>query len=89
VIALVRDHLKPGELFKKRAEVGDGAFRRLAGSANSICSIASPGPIRWDETAHGFPDKWFDAKAQEWFIERAKELAVDHNPPPPLCWVVT
>jgi len=30
VLALVRDHLKPGEYFKKSAEVGDGAFRRLA-----------------------------------------------------------
>jgi len=30
VIALVRDHLKPGEFFKKREEVSDGAFRRLA-----------------------------------------------------------
>ncbi|HXI25809.1 MAG TPA: HD domain-containing protein, partial [Pyrinomonadaceae bacterium] len=30
VIALVRDHLKPGEFYKKRDEVGDGAFRRLA-----------------------------------------------------------
>src|SRR5256885_3816353 len=30
VIALVREHLKPGEFFKKREEVRDGAFRRLA-----------------------------------------------------------
>src|ERR1044071_3741151 len=30
VIALVREHLKPGEFYKKRDEVGDGAFRRLA-----------------------------------------------------------
>ncbi|MGH8773400.1 MAG: CCA tRNA nucleotidyltransferase, partial [Burkholderiales bacterium] len=30
VIALVREHLKPGEFYKKREEVGDGAFRRLA-----------------------------------------------------------
>jgi tRNA nucleotidyltransferase (CCA-adding enzyme) len=30
VVAIVRDHLKPGEFYKKRDEVGDGAFRRLA-----------------------------------------------------------
>ena len=30
VVALVRDHLKPGEFYKKRDEIGDGAFRRLA-----------------------------------------------------------
>jgi tRNA nucleotidyltransferase (CCA-adding enzyme) len=30
VIALVREHLKPGEFYKKRDELSDGAFRRLA-----------------------------------------------------------
>ncbi|HYP54077.1 MAG TPA: hypothetical protein VEQ42_11085, partial [Pyrinomonadaceae bacterium] len=30
VVALVRDHLKPGAFYRKREEVGDGAFRRLA-----------------------------------------------------------
>jgi len=30
VIALVREHLKPGEFYKKRDEIGEGAFRRLA-----------------------------------------------------------
>jgi tRNA nucleotidyltransferase (CCA-adding enzyme) len=30
VISLVREHLKPGEFYKKRDEVGEGAFRRLA-----------------------------------------------------------
>ena len=46
VIALVRDHLKPGEFFKKREEVGDGAFRRLARRLNWTCFIESPKPIR-------------------------------------------
>src|SRR5215207_4041023 len=30
VLALVRDHLRPGEFYKLRDEIGDGAFRRLA-----------------------------------------------------------
>ena len=30
VVALVKEHLKPGMLHKVRDEVGDGAFRRLA-----------------------------------------------------------
>ncbi|MEJ7619181.1 MAG: HD domain-containing protein, partial [Pyrinomonadaceae bacterium] len=30
VLSLVREHLKPGEFYKKRTEVSDGAFRRLA-----------------------------------------------------------
>lgn len=29
-------------------------------------------------------EKWFDAEAQEWFIQRAKELQVDQRPPAPL-----
>ncbi|HEX8687325.1 MAG TPA: HD domain-containing protein, partial [Pyrinomonadaceae bacterium] len=29
-IALVRDHLKPGEFYRTRGEITDGAFRRLA-----------------------------------------------------------
>ncbi|MDQ3821561.1 MAG: HD domain-containing protein, partial [Acidobacteriota bacterium] len=29
-IALVRDHLKPGEFYRTRGEIGEGAFRRLA-----------------------------------------------------------
>ena len=30
VVALVRDHLKPGEFYRQREEISDGAFRRLA-----------------------------------------------------------
>jgi tRNA nucleotidyltransferase (CCA-adding enzyme) len=29
-------------------------------------------------------EKWFDSKAQEWFIERARELQVDLGPPEPI-----
>ncbi|MCA1606753.1 MAG: hypothetical protein LC775_15090, partial [Acidobacteria bacterium] len=29
-------------------------------------------------------EKWYDAKAQEWFIQRAKELEVDREPPAPI-----
>src|SRR5256714_2436262 len=29
-VALVRDHLKPGEFYRQREEISDGAFRRLA-----------------------------------------------------------
>ncbi|MCV4639755.1 hypothetical protein OFB62_31125, partial [Escherichia coli] len=30
VIQLVRYHLKPGEFYKSKTPIGDGAFRRLA-----------------------------------------------------------
>jgi len=82
VIALVRDHLRPGEWYKKQSEVGDGAFRRLArrcelellyrvASADSLGRNAPWVPV----------DKWFDSEAQEWFIRRARELKVDRRPP--------
>jgi tRNA nucleotidyltransferase (CCA-adding enzyme) len=29
-------------------------------------------------------ERWFDAAAQEWFIERARELSVGKGPPPPV-----
>ena len=29
-------------------------------------------------------EKWFNAKAQDWFIERAKQLEVDRGAPAPL-----
>jgi len=85
VIALVREHLKPGEFFKKREEVGEGAFRRLArrcepdllyrvAKADSLGRNAPWVP----------PEKWYGSEAQEWFIQRAKELEVEQRPPEPL-----
>ena len=54
VIALVREHLKPGEFYKKRDEVGEGAFRRLARRCepDRFC-IASRKQIRWDAMLSG------------------------------------
>jgi len=85
VIALVRDHLKPGEFFKKREEVGDGAFRRLARKCelDLLYRVAKADSL--GRNADWVPrEKWFDSKAQEWFIERAKELEVDQQPPAPI-----
>ncbi len=85
VIALVKDHLKPGEFFKKRDEVGDGAFRRLARKCelDLLYRVAKADSL--GRNADWVPrEKWFDAAAQEWFIQRAKELQVDQRPPQPL-----
>ncbi len=85
VIALVRDHLKPGEFFKKQNEVGDGAFRRLARKCelDLLYRVAKA-----DSLGRNSPDvpreKWYGAEAQEWFIERARELEVLERPPEPL-----
>jgi tRNA nucleotidyltransferase (CCA-adding enzyme) len=85
VIALVRDHLKPGEFFKKRNEVGDGAFRRLARKCelDLLYRVAKADSL--GRNADNVPrEQWYNAEAQEWFIERARELEVLERPPEPL-----
>ena len=85
VIALVRDHLKPGEFFKKKEEVGDGAFRRLARKCelDLLYRVAKADSL--GRNAEWVPrEQWFTAEAQEWFIERARELEVEQQPPAPI-----
>ncbi len=85
VIALVREHLKPGEFYKKRNEVGDGAFRRLARRCEPdlLYRVAKS-----DSLGRNAPwvarEKWYDADAQEWFLQRATELQVANQPPAPI-----
>ena len=77
VVGLVAQHLKPG-MFHKAGNVGDGAFRRLAQKvdlellarlARADCLGRSGG---------------FDCSAMDWFLERARALGVEHQPPEPL-----
>jgi tRNA nucleotidyltransferase (CCA-adding enzyme) len=85
VVALVRDHLKPGEYFKKREEVGDGAFRRLARKCelDLLYRVATADSL--GRNADWVPrEKWYDAEAQEWFIARARELEVESKAPAPI-----
>jgi tRNA nucleotidyltransferase (CCA-adding enzyme) len=85
VVALVRDHLKPGEYYKKRNEVGDGAFRRLARKCelDLLYRVAKADSL--GRNADWIPrEKWYDAEAQEWFITRARELEVEEKAPEPI-----
>src|SRR6266516_1440627 len=85
VLALVRDHLKPGEYFKKRDEVGDGAFRRLARKCelDLLYRVAKADSL--GRNADWIPrEKWYDAEAQEWFVARARDLEVQEKPPAPI-----
>jgi tRNA nucleotidyltransferase (CCA-adding enzyme) len=82
VVALVRDHLKPGEFYRQRAEIGDGAFRRLA----RRCELELLYRVaKADTLGRNAPwvarERWFNADAQEWFIARARELSVEKRPP--------
>lgn len=85
VIALVREHLKPGEFYKKREEVGDGAFRRLARRCelDLLYRVAKADSL--GRNAESVPrEKWYDAAAQDWFIQRAEELEVAQRAPAPI-----
>jgi tRNA nucleotidyltransferase (CCA-adding enzyme) len=78
VLGIVAHHLKPGMFRQSPTPVSDGAFRRLAQKvdlellarvAKSDCLGRGPG---------------FDCSAMDWFLERARELGVQHAPPEPL-----
>src|SRR5258705_9874420 len=84
-MGLVRDHLKPGEFFKKREEVSDGAFRRLARKCelDLLYRVAKSDSL--GRNADWVPrEQWYDAEAQEWFIARARELEVVTAAPAPI-----
>ncbi len=77
VVGLVAHHLKPGAFYKS-GNVSDGAFRRLAQKADLelLARVA-----RADCLGRGGN---FDCSAMDWFVERARALGVEHQPPAPL-----
>ena len=79
VASLVAHHLKPGQLYKDRERVSDGALRRLARKcepellyrvARADCLGREPGA--------------FQPVAMEWFRAKVQELNVAERPPDPL-----
>ena len=77
VVGLVAHHLKPGA-FRKAANVTDGAFRRLAQKVDLELLARLARADCLGRTGH------FDCSAMDWFIERARALGVEHQPPSPL-----
>lgn len=85
VIALVREHLKPGEFYKKRDEISEGAFRRLARRCEPDLLYRVAKADSLGRNAEWVPrEKWYGSEAQEWFIQRSRELQVEQRPPDPL-----
>lgn len=82
VIQLVRYHLKPGMYYKSKTPVGDGAFRRLARKVEPdlLYRVAKADSLgrypAWDRSK-----MIFGSEAQEWFIERVRELKVEKRAP--------
>ena len=75
VLALVAHHLKPGMLHKRRDQVSDAAFRRLALKVNLelLARVAKADCLGRTGS--------FDCSAMDWFLERARSLGVEHQPP--------
>jgi len=85
VVQLVRYHLKPGEYYKAKAPVGDGAFRRLARKVEPDLLYRVAKADSLGRNPAWLPkEKRFDSAAQEWFIERVRELEIERKPPQPI-----
>ncbi|HKP88099.1 MAG TPA: polynucleotide adenylyltransferase [Blastocatellia bacterium] len=76
VLALVRERQKPLEFYRGRDTVSDGDFRRLAQRVDIdlLSRVAKAYAL-----ARGTPPD-----GEEWFIESARALGVEHGPPAPL-----
>lgn len=83
VVQLVRYHLVPGMFYK--SQPGDGAFRRLARKVEPDLLYRVAKADSLGRNPEWLPkEKWFKAEAQEWFIERMRELQVEHEAPKPI-----
>lgn len=80
VVQLVRYHLTPGMFYKSKP--GDGAFRRLARKVEPDLLYRVAKADSLGRNPEWLPkEKRFNAEAQEWFIERIRELDVEHEAP--------
>jgi len=78
VLALVRERRKPIEFYERRQTTTDGDFRRLAQQVDidllfrvaKACAVAR--------------DLARSSGSEDWFIQRARALGVEHGPPAPL-----
>jgi tRNA nucleotidyltransferase (CCA-adding enzyme) len=78
VLGIVAHHLKPGMFRQSPTPVSDGAFRRLAQKVDLelLARVAKS-----DCLGRG---GGFDCSAMDWFLERARELGVQHAQPEPI-----
>jgi tRNA nucleotidyltransferase (CCA-adding enzyme) len=78
VLALVAQHLKPGQLYDERERVSDGAIRRLAAK----CEPRLLYIVAKADCLGRAGDQ--DPVAMEWFLDKIESLAVTSRPPAPL-----
>ena len=85
IVQLVRYHLKPGEFYNAKNPVGDGAFRRLARKVEPdlLYRVAKADSLGRNPDWLP-PEKRFGSDAQEWFIEKVRELQIEKKAPEPI-----
>ena len=81
-LALVREHMRPGQFYEERARISDGAFRRLAQRCELellyclvLADVLGCGGIETPLQCTAA------TAAAEWFIKRARELNVERKAP--------
>jgi len=85
ILQLVRYHLKPGEYYKSKSPVGDGAFRRLARKVEPDLLYRVAKADSLGRNPDWLPaEKRFGSEAQEWFIEKVRSLDVEKKAPDPI-----
>jgi tRNA nucleotidyltransferase (CCA-adding enzyme) len=78
VLGITAHHLKPGMFGMSKTPVSDGAFRRLAQKVDlELLALVA----KSDCMGRGGN---FDCSSMDWFLERARQLGVEHAPPAPL-----
>ena len=87
VVQLVRYHLKPGEFYKAESKqpVGDGAFRRLARKVEPDLLYRVAKADSLGRNPDWLPvEKRYGSEAQEWFINKVRELQIEKKAPEPI-----
>jgi tRNA nucleotidyltransferase (CCA-adding enzyme) len=78
VLGIVAHHLKPLAFARAPTPVGDGAFRRLAQKVDlELLARVAEADCRGRTGA-------FDCSGAAWFLERARQLGVEHEAPRPI-----
>ena len=77
-LGLVREHLRPGQFYDNRERITDGDFRRLARKVDLdlLYRVAKANGLACGPAAATIK--------QDWFIEKARALGVEHSAPEPI-----
>ena len=78
MLGITAHHLKPGMFGMSKTPVSDGAFRRLAQKVDLelLALLAKSDCLGRTGT--------FDCSSMDWFLERERQLGVEHAPPKPI-----